>query len=219
MFFGRIEPYNVESCILEEYLTFTGFHEYLMSFGMLVLQGYGFCTYEIQGQFKEYRGYHIIVMNNEVFGFVGTAPASNNTIKTVMPNPRENMIFSKIVKFDAKLLTSNIFEDIRYSGNNLEYLDASIAIDGKLYEYEDENRIIFSKKGEGNIDMFATYSYYSKTNMLRAYIQAQSMQMCAKQQAMMNFLDKKISNLQAIKNTAPPILQDITMSINLKENK
>lgn len=199
MFFGKIEPYNIESCILEEYLTLNGFNDYLKSFGMLVLQGFGFCNYELQGQFKEFRGYHILIINNEVFGFVGTSANQSSTSKNLIPNSKEEMAFCKIVKFDPKLLTSNIFEDIRSPGNKLEYLDASLAIDGKLYEYEHEDKLIFSKKGDGNIDMYTTYSYYPKTNLLRAYIQSQSMHMSAKQQAMMNFLDKKVNNLQASK--------------------
>lgn len=220
MFFGRIEPFNVENCIVEEYLTLSGFNDYLTNtFGMLVLQGYGFCTYEVQGQFKEYRGYHILVMNNEVFGFVGTLAVPDSGSKGNIPGAKSQLLFSKIVKFDQKLLNSNIFEDIRYSGNVLEYLEASIAIDGKLYEYEDEDRMIFSKKGEGSIDMFGTYSYFHKTNILKTYLQTQSIQLAGKQQAMMNLLDKKVSHLQASKNSAPPILQNISVKPEVEPNE
>lgn len=196
MFFGRVEPFNVESCIKEEYLTLSGFNDYLSSFGMLVLQGIGFCTYEIKGQFNDLKGYHILVLNNEVFGFVGSA------INDVRPiNSKSELTFSKIVKFDSKLLNSNIFEDLRFSGNSLDYLEASIAVDGKIYEYEDEDKIIFSKKGEGNIDMFATYSYFHKTNILKTHIQSHSIQVAGRQQAIMNMLDKNVSTLQASKNS------------------
>lgn len=195
MFFGKVEPFNVESCIKEEYLTLSGFNDYLSNFSMLVLQGIGFCTYEVTGQFQELKGYHILVLNNEVFGFVGSSINPNMVL-----NAKSNMLFSKVVKFDSKLLNSSVFEDMRFPGNTLDYLEASIAVDGKLYEYEDEDKIIFSKKGAGNIDMFATYSYFHKTNLLKTYIQSHSIQAAGRQQAMMNMLDKNVSDLQANKN-------------------
>ena len=211
MFFGRIEPFNVESCIIEEYLTLSGFNEYLSGFGMLVLQGYGFCTYKLKNESKEVRAYHILLMNNEIFAFVGTMANSDENYVNNTPTSKSHLSFLKIVKLEKKILNSNIFEDIRHSGNILEYLDASIAVDGRLYEYDDEDRMVFSKKGEGSIDMFGTFSYFPKTNTLKPYLQAQSIQLAGKQQAMMNLLDKRVSHLQESKSrySAPPILQEI----------
>lgn len=190
MFFNRVEQISVESTIQDEFLTLKGFVDYLQDeFEMLVLQGFAFCAQETKGQFPEYRGYHILIMNNEAFGFVGTN--IDNTKRKPLISDKLN--FTKIAKFDNKLLASGIFEGYA-NGSKLEYLEASLAIDGKLYEYEKEDKLILSKRGEGNIDMFATYTIY-KTGELTAYIQKKSIVNAARQQAMANTLDERIQSL------------------------
>lgn len=189
MFFSRSEPYNIEASIQDEFLTLKGFTDYLEEFEMLVLQGFAFCTQEAKGQFREHRGYHILIMNNETFGFVGTLPGNNMKA----PSVNDKLSFSKIVKFDKNILTSNIFEGYGKAGK-LEYLEASLAVDGKLYEYEKEDKLILSKRGAGNIDMFATYTIF-KDGDFSAYIQRNSLSNAARQQAMENTLDERIMQI------------------------
>lgn len=189
MFFSHMQQFNVETSIQDEFLTMKGFVDYLQEeYEMLVLQGFAFCSQESKGQFPEFRAYHILIMNNEAFGFVGT----NLIDSKKKPLLSEKLSFSKIVKFDKRLLSSGMFEG--YGSGKLEYLEASLAVDGKLYEYQQEDKLILSKRGEGNIDMFATYTIL-KSGEFSAYIQKNSISNAARQQAIENKLEASMQML------------------------
>lgn len=190
MFFSQRDSFNVEGSIEDEFFTLKGFRDHLNEYGMLVLQGVGFCTYEVKEK-NEKRGYHIIIINNIPFGLVGIC--SDDTKK--MPKIDDKLKFIKIVKFNPNILASSIFQQpYAQIGSTMEYLEASLAVDGKLYEYDDEDKLIFSKQGAASIDMFANY-IVTKEGILSIYIQKQSLRNASKQQAMEDKLQKSINKI------------------------
>jgi hypothetical protein len=191
MFFSDMEEFDVESCIEKSFDNLKEFKKSVEDYECLVLQGFGYCTYKSPSY--GYQGYHIIIINNDVFAFVGQL---ENSLED-KPSVNDELLFHKVVKLNDKLLGSGNF-DTYFTDNKLEYLDAALAVDGILYEYSDLDKYIISKKGVGNIDMFATYSL-SKDLKLKAFVQDRSLHLAAKHQLMSNILDERMNAILAQK--------------------
>ncbi len=192
MFFGQQENLDISTYIKEEWASMPEFCDKLNESAELLLQGYGFAQYEQDGQDgkeAEQLAFHIVRINDRMFGFCG----DTNNLQDV--NENSGLNYKKIVEFDNSVLSSSLFEanQFRFSKNLYKRFDAELVIEAKLYSYNDEQRILISKKGQGNIDLYFAYSIKNKTNELFGKVYP-SVFNAVKHLAMKKLLDERINN-------------------------
>jgi hypothetical protein len=190
MFFGQQESIDINKFIKEEWISLLHFSEMLDEEDYLVYQGYGFFSYRNQSQFDEFLGYYLLKITDKLFAFVGESYSD----KKVEEN--EPIKFKKVIELDEKLLATNLFESTHgNSSNYYKNFEAELIIDAKVYQYSDEDKILLTKKGQGNIDLYASYQVKNENNELAIKIQ-QSAFTTARHLAMTQVLEKRIQNMK-----------------------
>lgn len=168
--------------ILEEWSTFFSFQEKLEEEKLdnkeLILQGYGFVNEVMNSQFKSFLGYHLLQINNKLFAFYGESFNSNK------PSENENLKFRGIVELNINNIPNQ----------HLKILEAPLPISSKFYQYTNEDKILISKEGVRNIDLYISYhlNYLNKEFIIKIHPSVFSV---SKHLAMINKLDNRINNL------------------------
>lgn len=191
MFFGQEEKTDISQYVKEQWVTISQFCEKLLESSPLLLRGYGFAKYQQNGQFIEDLGYHFVKINDRIFGFCGESKTSGDY------NENTILSFRYINEFDPAILTSNIFESNQFKSNSNYYrnFEAELLIDAKVYTYQDEEKLLLSKKGQGNIDLYCSYQIKNISNefLVKVYPAAFT---AAKHLAMKKMLDERVKNLK-----------------------
>lgn len=191
MFFNQTASLDIKKYIKDEWVSIPQFYDKLRVEKTLNLKGYGFIEKEVTSQFSEFLGYHIIRINDRLFGFCGKSLNGSN--------PEENSIlfFKNITEFKIDFLNSALFEESQYKENSNRYIkfDADLTIEAKIYLYEDEEKLLLSKKGQGNIDLYCSYQVENKSNELICKIYPAAFS-AAKYLAMNKILDERIQSIK-----------------------
>lgn len=136
-----IKDYVIE---VQNYLEF----KYLcLDWSEIQLKGFGF-FYIYDEPSKLYEAFHIYSVNNTLFAVSGT----------MKEKPRAN---SKIQLKNFYILDSKILKDPVYFNGSMEEgfnfynaLGINLNVDFKFYEYENETRLVISKSGDTNINLY-----------------------------------------------------------------
>jgi hypothetical protein len=191
MFFGQTESLDLKKYIKEEWVSLSQFYDKLRVEKELLLKGYGFFEREVIGQFVEHWGYHLVKINDRVFAFCGESFTQNSADES------QPLSFKRIIEFDEKLLSSSLFEGSQYTGNKSNYnkFDAELNVEAKIYLYQEEEKLLISKKGEGNIDLYCSYQVKNNTNELICKVYPAAFT-AAKHLAMNKILDQRIKQMK-----------------------
>jgi hypothetical protein len=190
MFFSQTETFDIKKYIKEQWVSLSQFYERLDADELLLLKGYGFIQREEQGQFNSNLGYYIVRINDRIFGFCGESLNGQ-------AQDGETLYFKYIVEFNESILNSSLFESSTYSGSRNVYskFDAELTVEAKIYLYEDEEKLLITKKGQGNIDLYCSYQVKNHTNELVCKVYP-AVFSAAKQLALNKVLEQRIQNLK-----------------------
>ncbi len=191
MFFNQTVSFDIKKYVKEQWVSLSQFYEKLSLDGQLLLKGYGFFEHREQKQFEEQVGYHLVRINNRVFGFCG------ENLKGGVAEEGTTLSFKNITEFHENILTSALFEASQYTGNknNFNKFDAELIIEAKIYLYEDEEKLLLTKKGQGNIDLYCSYQVKNNSNELICKVYPTAFT-AAKHLAMNKVLEQRIQNLK-----------------------
>lgn len=192
MFFGQQDNEDITKYIKEEWVSLSQVYEKILeSNSTLFLKGYGFINHEKSSQFIEFLGYYLIHINGNIFGFCG------ESIKGETLKENELMNFKSVVEFDASILKSSILmgNQFKSSQNYYKKFDADLLIEAKIYQYHDEEKLLLSKAGQGNIDLYCSYQIKNNTNEFVCKIHPSAFS-TAKYLAMSQILEERIQNMK-----------------------
>lgn len=191
MFFGQPEAIDLKKYTIQQWVSVSQFYEKLQEEGSLLLRGHGFFSYEVTGQFTEFLGCHLLQVNDRLFGFFGESRGDDKA------DENSSLSFKNITEFNSNILTSQIFQTSQYSSSKNSYskFDADLDIEAKLYLYEDEEKLLLSKKGQGNIDLYCCYQVKNNTNELFCKVYPTAFT-ASKHLAMSKILDQRIKELK-----------------------
>lgn len=190
MFFNQTESFDIKKYIKEQWVSLSQFYDKLSIDEPLFLKGYGFLQKEEQGQFTENLGYYIVRINDRIFAFCGESlngPAEEGA----------NLSFKYIVEFNESIIHSSLFEPSSYTGakNHYSKFDAELTVDAKIYLYEDEEKLLITKNGKGNIDLYCSYQIINQSNELICKVYPAAFT-AAKQLALNKVLEQRIQNMK-----------------------
>jgi hypothetical protein len=190
MFFNQTESFDIKKYIKEQWVSLSQFYEKIEADDSMLLKGYGFIQREEQGQFNLNLGYYIVRLNDRVFGFCGenlNGQAQDGA----------TLYFKYIVEFNENILNSALFEPSPYSESRNLYskFDAELSVEAKIYLYEDEEKLLITKKGKGNIDLYCSYQVKNHTNELICKVYPAVFN-AAKQLALNKVLEQRIQNMK-----------------------
>ncbi len=182
---------NLNKYIKQEWIGLSPFTDSLKSEEDVLLIGYGFFNHQTTGQFAEKISYHLLKMNDRLFGFCCNGKDGEE------PSEGSNLIFKYINEFDNDLLNSSFFthNSFRENKNYYKNFESELPVENKLYQYQDEEKLLISKEGIGNIDLYISYQVKNITNEFTVKIQPNVFS-TAKHLAMKKLLDERIKNLK-----------------------
>lgn len=190
MFFNQTESLDIKKYIKEHWVSLSQFYDKLLDDESFLLKGYGFLQKEEQGQFTEKLGYYIFRINDRIFAFCGESPNGS-------AEEGSTLSFKYIIEFNEDILSSSLFEPSAYNGSKNHYtkFDADLTVDAKIYLYEDEEKLLITKNGKGNIDLYCSYQIINKSNDLICKVYPAAFA-AAKQLALNKVLEQRIKNLK-----------------------
>ncbi len=182
---------NLSQYIKQEWIGLPIFVDSIKEESDILLIGYGFLSHKIKGQFEEKIGYHLLKMNDRLFGFCCNGKEGKE------PTEGSSLILKYINEFDNDLINSDFFavDSFRENKNYFKNFEAELEVENKLYQYQDEEKLLISKRGLGNIDLYMSYQVKNITNEFSVKIQPNVFS-TAKHLAMKKLLDERIKNLK-----------------------
>jgi len=172
---------DIEKYIKEKWLSLPQFYESFLTEKDLFLKGLGFFKYSSTGQFNEDIGYHLIKLNDRLFGIGGFFLDKEEVTDNA------SMILKNIVEFDTSILD--------YTNNTYKDLEAALPIEAKIYIYSDEDKLLINKSGKGNIDLYCSCQVEKQKNKL-LYKVYPSVFNEVKRLVISNLLEERIKNLR-----------------------
>jgi hypothetical protein len=190
MFFSQTESFEIKRYIKEQWVSLSQFYDKLSVNEPLFLKGYGFLQKEEQGQFTENLGYYILTINDRIFAFCGESLNGQTEEGSILS-------FKYIIEFNESILNSSLFEPSAHTGskNHFTKFDAELTVDAKIYLYEDEEKLLITKNGKGNIDLYCSYQIINQSNNLICKVYPAAFA-AAKQLALNKVLEQRIKNLK-----------------------
>lgn len=194
MFFQATSNTNVkqkpESFIIKSWDNFEEFSSHFNSLAeSFTLKGVGF-THNIPEEGEILSGYQIFNTNVGVFAFVGESLDQKQVTK------ESDIFFTSIVELSPSIFTSMIFKTMSFKNNSIfSPLDCEVPIELKEYLYNDEEKILISKAGRGNIDLFCSYVLNGNSYLIKTVIH-QNLHTVSKNLAMNKLLEERINNLK-----------------------
>lgn len=150
MFFNQLSHEYYSEYVINEWVSLWLFFEEISYEEENSFEGHGFFRSIIKDQFNDNESVfgYILNLNNRYFGFIG------NPINEFKEGG--SFKFKHIVEFNEKFHNCDIFA---ISENYVKKFDTNLEVDVKFYSYSTEEKILISKKGDGNIDLYASYQY------------------------------------------------------------
>lgn len=132
---------------VQDVLNYLEFKYIFLDYSEIQLKGFGFFYINDEVN-KGYEAFHVFFVNNSLFAVSGHS----------LDKPRAN---SKIRLKNFYLLDHKILKDPMYFNGSLEEgfnfynsLGINLKVDFKFYEYENETRLVISKSGDTNINLY-----------------------------------------------------------------
>lgn len=190
MFFNQTESFELKKHIKEQWVSLSQFYDKLLTDEPFILKGYGFFGQEENGQFVSNLGYYVVRVNERIFAFCGESQEG-------YAEDGSTLYFKYIVEFNESILNSSLFESSPYSSQTNSYnkFDAELDVEIKIYLYDDEEKLLITKKGKGNIDLYCSYQVKNNTNELCCKVYPAAFT-AAKQLALNKVLEQRIKNLK-----------------------
>ncbi len=150
MFFNQLSEEYYDKYVINEWVSFWLFFDEISYEDNNSFEGHGFFRTIKKDQFSDDESVfgYILKLNNRYFGFLGT---QINEFKE-----GANFKFKHVVEFSEKFHVSDIFS---IGENYFKKFDTNLEVDVKFYSYSTEEKILISKRGDGNIDLYASYQY------------------------------------------------------------
>lgn len=146
--------------------------------------GNGFLQKKQTDQFYDFLGGYILGLNDTYYIILGE---DNNP-------PTENVWFKfkSIIEVDKNFINSHI---LNMTNNSYAKFESDLIVELKHYQYQEEERLMISKKGIGNIDLYASYSIKNKDKLLNGKVYPAAA-VAAKNQLMTNLLNERFSSVK-----------------------
>lgn len=146
--------------------------------------GHGFFNKKQENQFFDFLGGYILALNDKYYIILGE---ENNIIS-------ENnwFKFQSIIEVDKEFISSYV---INSTNNKFSKFETELIVEIKHYQYKEEEKIMISKKGIGNIDLYASYSIKNKDKLLNGKVYP-SANVAAKNQLMTKVINERFSNIK-----------------------
>jgi len=194
MFFDQPQIINIDKYSLEKWVSLEQVSESINENEKILIHGFGFFNYKEEGQFSEFLGYYLLKINDRLFGFCG------ESIDGEVVEENKNIRFKHVIEFNNDLLNSAIFEGSQFkrSTNYYTSFKAELLVEAKSYLDSDEEKLFFSKKGQGQIDLYCSYHIKNKDNDFACKIHPSAFS-AAKHLAMSKILDERIKKIQESK--------------------
>lgn len=156
------------------------------------IMGVGF-THNKKVEDNVHIGYHLFQINDRLFAVTG------ETIEKNVASQDQELFFHKVCELRKNLLDSiNFKKKNRENNSYFTLLDSGIPVDIKGYAYEDSDKLLITRAGKGNIELFinASVSGYNYHLCLTIHENIHSV---AKTIAREKLLDERIRNLKSNK--------------------
>jgi hypothetical protein len=146
--------------------------------------GHGFLQKTQNEQFFDFLAGYIIGLNDKYYIILGedSSPISENGW----------FKFKSVIEIDKDFLNSQVLSDPTSQYNIFE---SELLVELKHYQYQEEERIMISKKGIGNIDLYASFSVKNGGKLLNGKIYPAAAT-AAKNQLMTNMLNERFSSVK-----------------------
>lgn len=187
------KPINIvdpSDMIIKSWSNFLSFSSELDELSLIHnITRFGF-THNSRTEDKLHMGFHFIEVDNRVFGFCG------ESLDDKYLNKNSPIFFHKVVELRPDILVSENFK--RFGSSNNSYittLEAPVPVDLKGFAYEDSDKLLITKAGRGNIDLFLSYTVDGKNYHLVTQVN-QSIEQAAKTIAREILLEQRIQNLK-----------------------
>lgn len=183
MFFSNeLNNFNLHSHMKNEWGSLFAFCEEMSDiYQDIKFVGNGFLQKHQGDQFYDFLGGYILGLNDKYYIILGEdtgAISENSWFK-----------FKSIIEVDQLFINAEV---INVPNNSYAKFDSELIVELKHYQYQEEERIMISKKGIGNIDLYASYSIKNKDRLLNGKVYPAAA-VAAKNQLMTNMLNERFS--------------------------
>lgn len=146
--------------------------------------GNGFLQKKQVDQFYDFLSGYILELNNSFYIILGedNTPSSENSW----------FKFKSIVEVDKLFINTEV---LTLANNSYSKFESELIVELKHYQYQEEERLMISKKGIGNIDLYASYSIKNKEKLLNGKVYPAAA-VAAKNQLMTNLLNERFSSVK-----------------------
>lgn len=177
--------YNINKFILNEWISLAIFFEDIIdSSDEYYLNGYGVITKPHVSQYYNDIVGHIFKLNQKYYIFTGY---------NIEGLKSEHIKFRSIIE-----VNQDFIDGLSKTANDFyKDLESSLSVDFKHYSYPFEERIAMTKKGEGGVDMYASYSLKTDDGFFGKIYPATFV--AAKNQVLTNALNERLANIKGSK--------------------
>lgn len=158
------------------------------------LSSNGFYSYIEKGQFSKSLGLFFFTIDSQIIGFLCSSLAEN----LQLAKEYDEMKLEKIFLFKSNIKQSIIFEENQFKSRSSNYyhnFDVDLPVEIQFFDYEKEQKILFSKPGEGNINLYFSF-LYNKNNQVFKTTKTESLKKEIKNLYMVKVLDERMSLLK-----------------------
>ncbi len=186
MFFAQeFSNFDVTTAIKNEWGSLFAFCEEVNDlYTEIKFVGHGFLQKTQNEQFFDFLGGYIIGLNDKYYIILGedVSPISENGW----------FKFKSVIEVNQDFIKSQVISD---PTNNYSKFETDLIVEIKHYQYQEEERIMISKKGIGNIDLYASFSVKNSGKLLNGKIYPAATT-AAKNQLMTNMLNERFSSVK-----------------------